>query len=231
MRRFMDGSVLLLGVVITCASLACCPPLPKHTGEVPVPPEPTAYVQPPAPMPEPPPPPKVVEAPPPKPVTPPPVPPRIVKAIEDLDKQYPGLFTYRDGLFLFNSDITFDSGSAVVKPRAKAALEKLANILSEDEVKDRRMTIIGHTDSDRVVKASTIDNLKKLGKTADNMGLSEARAEAVAAVLQSGGVEGQRMVAKAKGATDPIADNKTPEGKARNRRVEIYLTPIAPITK
>jgi OOP family OmpA-OmpF porin len=121
----------------------------------------------------------------------------------------------------------FDSGSAVVKPQAKAALEKLAKILNDDVVKDRRMTIIGHTDSDRVVKASTIDNLKKLGKTADNMGLSEARAEAVAAVLQGGGIEFQRMVAKAKGATDPIADNQTPEGKARNRRVEIYLTPMA----
>ena len=230
MRRIMDGSIVLLGVLVAFTSLACCPPIPKHTGEYPVPPEPIKTVEAPVYVPEPTPPPKppVVEAPPPKPAPVPVVPPTIAKKIQDLADKYPGLFTIdrTTGLILFASDITFDSGSAVVKPQAKQALEKLATILADDEVKGRKLTVIGHTDSDRVAKAGTIDNLKKLGKSPDNMGLSEARAESVAAVLQNGGIEGRRMTAKARGSNEPIADNKTPEGKARNRRVEIYITPM-----
>jgi outer membrane protein OmpA-like peptidoglycan-associated protein len=88
------------------------------------------------------------------------------------------------------------------------------------------MTIIGHTDSDRVVKPTTIAHLKGLGKPADNMGLSDARAEAVAAVLGNGGIDARRMSTEGKGQSLPIADNRTPEGKAQNRRVEIYLAPL-----
>ena len=157
------------------------------------------------------------------------MPPAVVAAIEDLGQKYPGLFTFdkEKGLFRFNSDITFDSGSAVVKPEAKAALTKLAEILSVDSVKDRMMTIVGHTDSDRVRKADTIARLKQLGKSQDNMGLSEARAEAVSVVLRTGGVDAGRVATLGKGDTAPIADNNSPAGKAKNRRVDIYLTPMA----
>jgi outer membrane protein OmpA-like peptidoglycan-associated protein len=154
--------------------------------------------------------------------------PAVIAAIEDLGQKYPGLFTFdkNKGLFRFNSDITFDSGSPVVKPEAQAALTKLAEILSADSAKDRMMTIIGHTDSDRVKKAETIARLKKLGKAADNMGLSEARAEAVAEVLGTGGIAAGRLATQGKGDAGPIADNATPAGKAKNRRVDIYLTPM-----
>jgi outer membrane protein OmpA-like peptidoglycan-associated protein len=155
--------------------------------------------------------------------------PAVIAAIEDLGQKYPGLFTFdkEKGLFRFNSDITFDSGSSVVKPDAKAALTKLAQILSGEQAGDRMMTIIGHTDSDRVRKAETIARLKKLGKPADNMGLSEARAEAVAEILRTGGVDAGRLATQGKGETNPIADNTSPAGKAKNRRVDIYLTPMA----
>ena len=211
----MFGSMktaLLLSAILFVALGCGCPPLEKPAVE--------------APPPEPPPAPRVVEPPPP----PAPLPPAVAKSIEDLSDKYPGLFKLdKDkGLLVFNADVTFDSGSAVVKPDAKAALGKLAQILGEDEVKDRRLTIIGHTDTDRVVKPATIDSLKKLGKSVDNMGLSEARAEAVAAVLRASGIDAARMTTSGKGSTEPVADNRTPANKARNRRVEIYLTPAKP---
>jgi outer membrane protein OmpA-like peptidoglycan-associated protein len=190
-------------------ALGCgCPPLEKPAVEVP-PPEPPA---------------RVVEPPPPPPA---PLPPAVAKKIEDLSDKYPGLFKLdKDkGMLVFNADLTFDSGSAVVKSQAKTALGKLATILGEDEVKDRKLTVIGHTDTDRVVKAATIDSLKKLGKSPDNMGLSQARAEAVAAVLEAGGINASRMTTSGKGSTEPIADNRSTAGKTKNRRVEIYLTP------
>jgi OmpA-OmpF porin, OOP family len=225
MRRGMEGALLLSGAVLMFVVAGCCgdkPPAPA-----PMEPEPVVVAPPPAPRPPPAPPVVVVEPPPPPPA---PLPPATLKKIQDLGEKYPGLFRFEKdkGLFYFDSDLTFDSGSAVVKPNAKAALGKLAEILAEDEVKDRRLTIVGHTDTDRVVKQATIDSLKKLGKTPDNKGLSEARAEAVAAVLQSGGIATVRMTTQGKGETAPIADNRTPDGKARNRRVEIYITPAPP---
>jgi OOP family OmpA-OmpF porin len=178
---------------------------------------------PPKPAPKPPP---AVELPPPKSPAPV-VPPAVVAAIEDLGQKYPGLFVFdkEKGLFRFNSDITFDSGSSVVKPEARAALMKLAEILNGDQARDRVLTIVGHTDNVPVRKRETVTRLKALGKSADNMGLSEARAEAVADVLRAGGIDAARMVTQGKGQNVPMADNRTAEGKAKNRRVEIYLTP------
>lgn len=195
--------------------------------------------------------PAVVEAPPVRPAPPiivrddppPPVvkpvplmPTKTADAIEDLHQKYPGLFEFdrAKGMIRFNSDITFDSGSAVVKPQARAALTKLAGILSEDQVRDRSMTVVGHTDTVRVGKASTIATLKRLGKEPTNMGLSEARADSVAGVLRAGGVSAERMAARGRGPDEPIADNASVAGKARNRRVEIFLTPLggkAPATE
>jgi flagellar motor protein MotB len=157
------------------------------------------------------------------------IPEKTLLEIEKLANDYPGLFTIdrANNRLRFNSDITFDSGSNVVKPDAKAALTKLGQILDQPEARGIIVTVIGHTDSDRVAKKATIDLLKGLGKSPDNMGLSEARAESVAEVFKAGGMEGGRVVTQGKGQTDPIADNKTADGKAKNRRVEIYLTPGA----
>ena len=230
MSGYMKGAVLLSGMLLMFVAAGCCLFRgKKSTVEVPVsvvkaPPVESNYVAPPS-VPQP-----AYVAPPsvPQPALPSPVlPPAVTKAIEDLSEKYRGLFKLdKDkGLLRFSSDFMFDSGSAVVKPDVKDALRKLANILNEDEAKDRRLTIIGHTDSDRVGKPATISTLKKLGKSADNIGLSEARSEAVGAVLQAGGIDASRMVTKGKGDAEPVADNRTPGGKARNRRVEIYVTP------
>ncbi len=227
MSRYMKCVAMWSGLILWVAAAGCanCPLCKKLAGE----PQPVIVEEPPAPAdvapPPPPSPPPPGNAPPPAPRA---RPPAVAKAIEDLSDKYPGLFRMdKDkGLLHFNSDLLFDSGSAVVKSEAKTALGKLAEILSTDEVRDRRLTLIGHTDSDRVVKRATIAALKTLGKSADNMGLSEARAEAVAAVLQDAGIDAARMTTIGRGATEPVADNKSPGGKAKNRRVDIFLTPI-----
>lgn len=205
MFGYMKAAFLLCAMLFV--ALGCgCPPVEKAPPEVPPVVEPTPVEPPPAPA---------------------PLPPPVAKSIEELSDKYPGLFKLdrEKGLLYFSSDATFDSGSAVVKPQAREALGKLAKILSEDEVKDRRLVLIGHTDTDRVVKPPTIAMLKELGKPANNMGLSEARAEAVAAVLQAEGIDASRITTRGRGEAEPVADNKTPAGKARNRRVEIYVTP------
>ncbi len=226
MSGYMKAAALLCGMLLMFAAAGCCDPLfPKEPVEVPAP----VVEAPPPPAPEyvaPAPQPYVAPAPPPPP-PPAPLPPVTTKSIQELSDKYPGLFSFdKDkGLLRFRSDAMFDSGSAVVKPDAKAALAKLATILSEEEARDRRLTIIGHTDTDRVIKPTTISSLKQLGKSADNMGLSEARAEAVAAELRAGGIDASRMTTMGKGEAQPVADNRSPEAKARNRRVEVYVTP------
>ncbi len=222
MRRVVEIAVLLLvcGSFLGCS--LCEPPKPPvEVQREPVEPQDVQPAQAEAPTT-----PEVVQ---PTPEPKPEVPPVVVAAVKDLDEKYPDLFTFdkEKGLFQFNSDTTFDSGSSVVRPEAKAALTKLAQILNDDQVKDRALTIVGHTDSDRVVKPTTISHLKGLGKSADNQGLSEARAEAVAAVLRAGGIDASRMTTEGRGQSEPIADNHTSAGKAKNRRVSVYLTPMA----
>ncbi|NLX14578.1 MAG: OmpA family protein [Phycisphaerales bacterium] len=227
MSRDKEVLALLSGMLLMSASGCClCDMFKQPTVEAAPPmveaPPSFHYVEP-AP---PPPPPVVIETV--EPAPPPELPPAVVKSIQELSDRYPDLFKFdkSKNLLYFNTDAMFDSGSAVVKPDAKAALGRLSVILGEEEALDRKLTIIGHTDSDRVVKSSTINTLKQLGKSADNMGLSEARAEAVAAILLAGGIDASRMTTLGKGDASPVADNRTPAGKARNRRVEIYVTPM-----
>lgn len=155
-----------------------------------------------------------------------PIPGLVAIEIEQLAAEYPNLFEFdrATGRLRFASDITFDSGSNVVKPAARTALTKLAAILSSDVAKKIHATIIGHTDTDPVKKATTIALLKELGKTTNNMGLSIARAESVAEILKAGGVGVARIITQGMGESQSIADNRTAGGKAKNRRVEIFLS-------
>jgi outer membrane protein OmpA-like peptidoglycan-associated protein len=76
---------------------------------------------------------------------------------------------------------------------------------------DTRVQVIGHTDSD--------------GAASYNQRLSERRANSVASVLLSGGVQSSRINAFGRGEEQPVASNLTPTGKAQNRRVEIVIVP------
>jgi OmpA-OmpF porin, OOP family len=100
--------------------------------------------------------------------------------------------------------INFDVNKAVIKPESMGTLNAIVQILKDNpEVK---FEVGGHTDSD--------------GDDASNQKLSEQRANAVRTQLITMGIDAGRLSAKGYGETKPIADNKTFEGKANNRRVE-----------
>ena len=104
-----------------------------------------------------------------------------------------------------NADALFDFDKSVLKPAAIASLNSLAG-----KVKSLTLEVIvavGHTDS--------------IGTDAYNQKLSIRRAEAVKKYLVSQGIEAKRIYVEGKGESQPVADNKTAEGRAKNRRVQI----------
>jgi outer membrane protein OmpA-like peptidoglycan-associated protein len=102
--------------------------------------------------------------------------------------------------------ILFDTGKSDVKPESTPTLKEIAAAFKQHP--ELRAEIQGHTDN--------------VGKADANLKLSQARAEAVRKVLTSEyGVNADQVTAKGYGDTKPSADNKTPEGRANNRRVEL----------
>ena len=218
-------AVLVALVSVGAGGCCCFPPKPQmmESAFEPAPAaEPAALAEPAAPPPEAPPPPAAKEAPPP-PVKPLPAP--VVFDLRALARRYPNLLALDEasGRLRFAADLLFDSGSATVKPDARAALGTLGGILTSDAAKELRVDIVGHTDSVPVKKSATVALLKGLGKPANNQGLSEARAEAVADILKAARVDAARITTKGMGESQPIADNRTAAGKAQNRRVEVYV--------
>lgn len=106
-------------------------------------------------------------------------------------------------------NITFDSGRADIRPQFRPVLTQLAGSIRQ--YPGTVVQIEGHTDS--------------TGSASFNQTLSENRAAAARSVLVQQGVEAERLVAVGYGATRPIADNMTPQGRAQNRRVEILIVP------
>lgn len=107
----------------------------------------------------------------------------------------------------FAADGFFAVGSSRLQPAAQAKIADLA-----DKVKGMALEVIivvGHTDS--------------TGNAAANQRLSVARAEAVKTYLVSKGIERNRIYTEGKGASQPVADNRTAEGRSKNRRVEIEV--------
>lgn len=101
--------------------------------------------------------------------------------------------------------ILFDANSDKIKPASYGTLKEIAAVLSENA--DVKVKIVGHTDSD--------------GDDAKNLDLSKRRAASVRIALTTEfGIEGSRFETDGAGETKPVADNKTSEGKAQNRRVE-----------
>ncbi|WP_408594104.1 outer membrane protein OmpA [Limnohabitans sp.] len=107
----------------------------------------------------------------------------------------------------YAADAFFDFDKSVLKPAGKAKLDDLVG-----KVKGINLEVIiavGHTDS--------------VGSDAYNQKLSVRRAESVKAYLVSKGIEKNRIYTEGKGEKQPVADNKTKEGRAKNRRVEIEV--------
>ena len=105
------------------------------------------------------------------------------------------------------SDVLFDTGSADLKPGAREKLAKISGILLAHA--GLTLQVEGHTDS--------------VGTDEFNMELSGRRADAVRDYLAQEGVPASSMSAKGFGKTQPVASNDTPEGRQRNRRVELVV--------
>ena len=102
--------------------------------------------------------------------------------------------------------IYFDSGKATVRKDSDAALEEIAKLLRDNP--KLNLFIVGHTDSD--------------GSLEYNMGLSGQRAEAVVEILSNHyRIESFRLEPKGLGPLAPVASNRSVDGKAKNRRVEL----------
>ena len=110
------------------------------------------------------------------------------------------------------NDISFDTGSYTIKPQLRAVLDPFANSLRDDPA--ARIAIIGHTDN--------------AGSDAVNNPLSVERAQSVRDYLTTRGVSGARVETAGRGEREPVADNSTESGRAKNRRVEIFLRELAP---
>jgi outer membrane protein OmpA-like peptidoglycan-associated protein len=126
-------------------------------------------------------------------ITPPPAPARVVLTEKKLE---------------LKETVFFDTNKATIRPESHGLLDEAAQVLvAHPEVK--KVRIEGHTDS--------------TGSAAVNTALSDARAAAVREYLVGKGVAAGRLSSKGYGPTRPIADNKTKEGREKNRRVEFMI--------
>jgi OmpA-OmpF porin, OOP family len=101
--------------------------------------------------------------------------------------------------------INFDTGKAVMKPDSLPLLDQVAQMLKG--APDLKLEIAGHTDN--------------VGGEQANLKLSDERARAVVAALTQRGIAAARLSPKGYGQSSPVADNRTEDGRARNRRVEL----------
>jgi OOP family OmpA-OmpF porin len=107
----------------------------------------------------------------------------------------------------FAAEALFDFDKSIVKPQGKAALDDLLAKLKG--MNTEVMVTVGHTDS--------------IGSDDYNQKLSQRRAEAVKAYIVSKGIDTSRVYTEGKGETQPVADNTTSEGRAKNRRVTVEV--------
>jgi OmpA-OmpF porin, OOP family len=156
--------------------------------------------EPPKPEPKPAPPPAPKPAPPPEPKPVPAPAPEKPKPAAEKPKPVAEKVT-------FAADVLFDFDKAVIKPEGKSKLDDISN-----KVRGINLEVviaIGHADS--------------TGSDAYNQRLSVRRSESVKAYMVSKGIEPNRVYTEGKGEKQPVADNKTRDGRAKNRRVEIEV--------
>jgi chemotaxis protein MotB len=111
--------------------------------------------------------------------------------------------------------LLFPSGSIVIDEKGRQALTQLANVLKEQS--DINIAVEGHTDTQKI---------KNLGQIKDNWDLSVLRSTSVVRYLtENEKVDGVRMTATGKGEFQPLGSNATAEGRSKNRRIEIVLSP------
>ncbi len=137
---------------------------------------------------------------------------RMDKQAQKIDQALPGAEVERVGegikITLGENSVNFDLNKATLTSTAKANLDKLVPVFNE--YPDTNIQIFGFTDS--------------TGADDYNLGLSEQRAAAVKAYLGTKGISSGRITTIGRGEADPIADNSTKDGQAKNRRVEFAIT-------
>lgn len=137
---------------------------------------------------------------------------RMDKQAQKIDEALPGAEVERVGegikITLGENSVNFDLNKASLTATAKANLDKLVPVFNE--YPDTNIQIFGYTDSS--------------GSDEYNLNLSNQRAAAVRTYLGGKGISTSRIVAKGMGEADPIADNTTKDGMAKNRRVEFAIT-------
>ncbi len=108
---------------------------------------------------------------------------------------------------LANRIIEFESGKATLTDSGRAILDQMSVALLS--MKDKKVEVIGHTDN--------------AGSRAGNLALSQARAEAVRSYVAAKGVKPENVAVSGEGPDRPVADNRSAEGRARNRRIEFKV--------
>ena len=121
------------------------------------------------------------------------------------------------------SDSYFAPGSAELKQNANLANLRLVNELIERLPEQYSVRITGHTDNSPLELNDVAGKGPRFG---NNWELSTARATTIMYTLIKNGAEERRFTVAGRGEHDPIESNDTPEGRAYNRRVDIYITPI-----
>jgi len=123
----------------------------------------------------------------------------------------------RDGLRVnVAQDILFDSGSAAID---KNGLDVLGRVATQLKKSSHQIMVIGHTDN-KPVRATLAKRYPS------NWELGGARAASVVRLFEHSGLPEKRMLAVSMADVRPVASNDTPEGRARNRRIEIRLRPV-----
>lgn len=115
-----------------------------------------------------------------------------------------------DGILVNLPDVTFAVNSTEISPSFQTSLDKVAESLVQ--YPDSLIDVYGHTDS--------------TGSDSYNMDLSKRRADSVARYLIMKGVSSARLQTQGMGKNYPVADNTSEEGRAKNRRVELKITPV-----
>lgn len=135
---------------------------------------------------------------------------KLAQAMADLSKFASVKQETRGMVITLSGGVLFASAKSELLPEASIKLNSVAEALTQQDP-DSKIVVEGHTDSQ--------------GGASYNQDLSQRRAETVRAHLVSRGIAADRVTAQGFGPTRSIADNKSPEGRANNRRVEIVVQP------
>jgi chemotaxis protein MotB len=152
-------------------------------------------------------------------------------AIEDIQKQFAKMIdtgqlkiSARRGELVISlpAEVLFPSGSAELSKTGEYAVVEVAAVLKK--FPERRYLVVGHTDNQDFAKPKAGAAMPACVPT-DNWQLSTERALTVTRVLITAGMDPKNVIPAGAGDHDPVASNATPDGRAKNRRIEIALLP------